>query len=155
LLVFNQASAGNDGIYFLKDSGFSSQGASMVMSPATTGGMMFYNEGSGTSDKISITGNEAGVVNLSALTSGTYQGMMIFQNRIAAEPITISGNGSFNMLGTIYAPNAEMSLTGNGASSTIGSAVIARTVTLGGNGSITLNFGSGLVAPQRTVRLVE
>jgi hypothetical protein len=155
LLVFNQASAGNDGIYYLKDGGFSSQGASIIMNPATSGGMMFYNGGTGTSDKISISGNAAGVVNLGGLTAGNYQGMMIFQNRLADEPIAISGNGAFNMLGTVYAPNADVSLTGNGSSQTVGSAVVASTVTLGGNGSITLNFSSGLVAPQRIVRLVE
>jgi hypothetical protein len=59
------------------------------------------------------------------------------------------------MLGTVYAPNADVSLTGNGSSQTVGSAVVASTVTLGGHGSITLNFSSGLVAPQRIVRLVE
>ena len=154
LLVFNQASAGSGGIYYIKDGGFSSQGASMVMNPGTTGGMMFFNAGVGTSDKISITGNAAGAVNLSGLTSGNYQGMMIFQDRLAAEPITISGNGAFNMLGTVYAPGAEASLTGNGTSQAIGTAVIANNVTLGGNGAINLNFGSGFVARQRIVRLV-
>ena len=45
------------------------------------------------------------------------------------QTITISGNGSYT--GTIYAPNANVSLSGSGDSS---GAVISKTATIGGNG---------------------
>ena len=47
----------------------------------------------------------------------------------SAQTITIAGNGEF--VGAIYAPNATLALTGNGASS---GAAIAKSITLGGNG---------------------
>src|SRR5262245_51705495 len=155
MVVFRQASFGKNGIYYLKDSGFTSTGASLLMDPDDSGGMMFYNAGTGTSDKIDITGNSSGVVNLVGRTSGTYQGMIVFQNRSATEEVKITGNGKFNIQGTFYAPNGELNLTGNGSSQTIGSALIAKTVTLGGNGTINISFNSGNVAPQRIMRLAQ
>ena len=47
----------------------------------------------------------------------------------STQSITISGNGEF--IGTIYAPNATLALSGDGANS---GAVIAKSITLGGNG---------------------
>lgn len=155
LVVFQQASAGNSGIYYLNSGGFHSSGATLLMDPGTTGGMMFYNQGTGQSDALNISGNGGGVVNLSGQTGGTYQGFVFFQNRSAAESISITGNGTFKIQGAIYAPSAELSLTGNGTSQTIGSQVLARTVTVGGNGSVNITNASGVVAPVRTFRLVE
>jgi Putative Flp pilus-assembly TadE/G-like len=155
IVVFRQASFGKNGIYYLKDNGFSSTGASLLMDPDDSGGMMFYNAGTGTSDNINITGKDQGVVNLVGMTSGTYQGMIVFQNRSATEAVKITGNGQFNIQGTFYAPNGELNLTGNGSSQTIGSALIGKTVTLGGNGQINIAFSAGNVAPQRILRLTQ
>lgn len=47
----------------------------------------------------------------------------------AAQSIKIAGNGSFT--GTVYAPNADITLTGNGATN---GAIICKTLTAGGNG---------------------
>ncbi len=154
LVIFQQASADGSGIYYLEN-GLFSQGANLLMDPNTSGGLMFYNAGTGENDKISITGSPNGVVNLSALEAGTYQGVLIFQNRLATQPISITGNGDFSMTGTIYAPNAEVQLTGNGAEQTIGSAIVARYVTVSGNGTINVAYNTGKVAPQRVFQLVE
>jgi len=155
LVVFEQASAGNGGIYFLNSGGFHSTGATLVMDPATSGGMMLYNNGTGQSDGFDISGNGNGVVNLNGLAGGTYQGVVLFQNRNATEDISITGNGVFKVQGAIYAPNANLALTGNGSSQTIGSQVISKTVTIGGNGSVNIDSAGGFSAPVRTFRLVE
>ena len=47
----------------------------------------------------------------------------------STQSITIAGNGSFT--GTIYAPNADLSMVGNGANM---GAIIAKNATVGGNG---------------------
>lgn len=47
----------------------------------------------------------------------------------STQSITVTGNGEF--IGAIYAPNATLSLGGNGA---VNGAVIASSITLGGNG---------------------
>jgi hypothetical protein len=102
-----------------------------------------------------ITGNNSGVVDLAALQSGPYTGMVYFQNRAATEDVEITGNGTFNITGTIYAANATLDATGNGNASGIGSQIIARQVSLGGNGSITVSYNSGNRAMQRQLSLVE
>jgi hypothetical protein len=155
MVVFQQASAGNGGIYYLNSGGFRSTGASLLMDPGTTGGMMFFNNGTGQNDAFSITGNGGGVVNLNGETGGNYQGFVLFQNRNAAEGISITGNGAFTIQGAIYAPGADLALHGNGTSQTIGSQVISKTVTIGGNGAVTIANAAGVAAPVRTFRLVE
>jgi hypothetical protein len=155
LVLFRQANIANGGIYYLKEGGFNAQGASLLMHPDDTGGMMFYNNGTGQADNFSISGNPDGIVNLSGIASGPYTGMFYFQNRLATQQVSITGNGEFNIQGTFYAANADMRLTGNGASQTIGSQIISRTVTVAGNGVINVELTTGKLAPQRIFRLVE
>jgi hypothetical protein len=168
LVIFHQASSGNGGIYYLQSGGFNANGANIVevgdslltqlgitRSPES-GGIMIYNAGTGTNDGISITGGNSGTVNLSPLTGGTYQGMLIFQARNAPETVSITGQGNlFTLTGTIYAPDANIKLTGNGSASTIGSSVIGDTITTAGNGTVNVVYNSGGVLNQRTVTLVE
>jgi Flp pilus assembly protein TadG len=154
-VIFKQASYGNGGIYYLTAGGFASNGANLIMDSNTSGGMMFYNAGTGSSDSLSISGNSTGTVSLGGLTSGLYQGILYFQARGATEPVSITGNGNFSMEGTIYTPSGSLKITGNGASSVIGSNLIADTLTISGNGNITVDY-SGYVQPKgRFLGLVE
>jgi hypothetical protein len=154
VVIFHQSSSGNGGIYFLEN-GISANNASLIMYPTDTGGMMFYNNGTGSNDKISLAGGDNGVVSLSGLTGGTYEGMMIFQNRTATQEISVSGKGDFNMTGTIYAASAGIGITGHGGTYTVGSAVVTKTATISGNGTIIIDFTEGKITPQRQLRLVE
>src|SRR5262249_31492826 len=52
VVIFQQASAGNDGIFYLNSGGLNSTGASLIMDSSTSGGIMIYNAGTGTSDGI-------------------------------------------------------------------------------------------------------
>jgi hypothetical protein len=179
-VVFLQASKDSSGIYYLYK-GLSDNGANLVLdssqtatlltslspshpytSQGTSGGMMFYNAGSGSSQSFSITGNASGTVNLSALdgsVAGTdaYKGILYFQSRTSSQDVTVSGNGSFTMEGTFYAPDAGLKITGNTSSppSIIGSQYIADSLTLNGGGSVNVDFSSGIVAPVRYINLVE
>jgi hypothetical protein len=176
-VVFTQASKNSaGGIYYLYK-GLSDNGASLLMDSAlaastfttptytnqgTTGGIMFYNAGSGPSQSFSITGNASGTVNLSAMdgsvsSTDIYKGILYFQARTSSQDVTISGNGSFDMEGTFYAPDAGLKITGNTSSppSIIGSQYIADSLTLGGSGSFIVNFAGGTIAPVRYIALVE
>ena len=83
----------------------------------------------------SVTGNST--VNLTAMTSGTYAGVVIFQSRTDSSPLQIAGNGgSATYGGVIYAPDASVDTSGNGTTSS--SSVIANTLTCGGNGAVTI-----------------
>jgi hypothetical protein len=179
-VVFLQASKDSSGIFYLYK-GLSDNGANLLMDSAgtatlltslspsnpytsqgTTGGMMFYNAGSGSSQSFGITGNATGNVNLTALdgsVAGTniYKGILYFQSRTSSQDVTVSGNGNFTMLGTFYAPGAGLKITGNTSTppSIIGSQYIADNLTLSGGGSVNVNFSSGIVAPVRYLNLVE
>jgi len=156
-VILQQASVNSaGGIYFLDGCGFKSTGANITMDASTTGGVMLYNNPSGTSlsQQIQITGNSSGTVNLSALTSGPYAGILLFENRTATQPISISGSGNFNLTGTFYAPNAQLQITGGG-NATIGSQYISRTLNLGGGGNITINYTDAGTARIREAILVE
>jgi hypothetical protein len=156
LVVFKQASAGNGGIYYLTAGGFNANSADIRMDTGTTGGMMFYNAGTGKNDGINIAGSSSGTVTITPLTSGTYQGMSFFQNRSATESLQITGNGKFSISGTLYVAGATLAVAGNGVTAaTIGSQWIAKDVSISGNGNVQLTYTSGTVAKARLYGLVE
>ena len=122
------------GIYVLDGGGIS------VAALATLTGnqAMIYNTGiSQPSGAISITGN--GAVTLTPPNSGTYKGISIFQDRAASTAVKITGNGKLSITGTIYAPGAQVQLTGNGTGNTAGGWVIASTVKVAGTGNVDLS----------------
>lgn len=88
---------------------------------------------------LSITGN--GDLIATAPTSGTYKGMLIYQDPSCSATMDLSGNGNgTSTTGTIYAPSAEISLHGNGDLAV--TELIADTVDLGGNGALTVSYSS-------------
>lgn len=155
VVIFQQASAGNGGIFYLANGGFNSQGATIKMDTNTSGGMMMYNAGTGTSDAIKITGNPAGSVNITPLTDGPYTGLSFFQARNAPETMHIAGNGNFTIQGTLYASNALLDITGNGALSNIGSQYVSLDLAISGNGNVGITWDGKQVARTRIITLVE
>ncbi|MEN6449675.1 MAG: pilus assembly protein TadG-related protein [Thermoguttaceae bacterium] len=156
-VVLQQASAnGAGGIYYIDGGGLKSTGATITMDPNTSGGVMIYNHptSGANSGQIQITGNSSGRVNLSSLTEGPYAGMLFWQDRAAAQPMSISGGGDFTLSGTFYAANATLQITGNGTA-TIGSQYVSRTLNLGGNGNVLINYSDGGTARIREATLVE
>ncbi len=168
VVIFQQASAGNGGIYYINGGGFKSTGATLMMDPATSGGMMLYNNPQSTaqSEKLQITGNSAGSVILSPLTDGPYSGMMIWQDRDAVNEVLVEGNGEFTVKGTFYAAGAKLNVNGNGGTttgdtgqviqgSTIGSQYVSNNLSLGGNGNVLINYFGPEAAKVRILTLVE
>jgi hypothetical protein len=153
VVTFQQASAGNGGIFYLSAGGLNSQGAGLVMDPTTSGGILLYNAGTGTNDKINITGNPSGTVNLSPPSDGPYTGLTIFQARDASEDLQIAGNGNFTIYGTLYAAGATLKVTGNGAVSNIGSQYVTNDLTLAGNGNVAITWKGPLLARTRIITL--
>ncbi len=160
--VFKQASTNSaGGIYYLYN-GLNSTGATISMDPLTSGGLMFYNAGTSSSQGLAISGNSSGSVALSGLdgtVSSTlaYKGLVYFQARGATEDVSISGNGSFVIEGTIYAPSAALKITGNTSvpPSIIGSQYIAASLVVGGSGTVLVDHKNSIVTPTRHLKLVE
>jgi hypothetical protein len=109
----------------------------------------------GTGGSLDLGGN--GSVTLSPQTSGIYQGLLYFQSRSNTSDVNISGSGSFNVTGTIYAPKATLTVTGNGDS--VSSQIIADQVqnkgSGSGNGSVGVVYNRSNVAKTRILNLVE
>jgi hypothetical protein len=139
----------NPGIYYMSGGGFSTSGNGTI----TGAGVMIYNAPNSTSDVVSITGN--GAVNISPPTSGVYSGISIFQDRTSAAPMALSGNGSMNISGTIYAAASTMSMSGNGSYNSAGSQFLGYKLVVSGNGNLTVNWNSTATARTRSFGLVE
>jgi hypothetical protein len=155
LVILQQASAGNNGIYYLTSGGFTANSASIIMDPGTSGGIMFYNAGTGTSDGFNISGNSSSYINIGPPTSGIYQGLTLFQARNAPEDVQLQGNGTFNIYGTFYACDALLKVAGNGAQSNIGSQYVSLDLSITGNGNVGIVYQGPKVARTRILTLVE
>lgn len=88
----------------------------------------FYTQGATT-----LTGS--GNMNLSAPTSGTYNGVLVFQSRSDSSAMAVTGSGGDNIKGILYAPKAPLTLTGSG-SLNVSLDMITDSLTLTGSGSI-------------------
>jgi hypothetical protein len=121
-------------------------------SSQTGTGVMFYNSGSA-----AFTFSGTGPMNIPAPSTGTYQGISIFEDRSSTQAITLSGSENQTIGGTIYAAGGSVTLSGT-ATATVGSTVmgaqyIVYKLTISGSGSITVNHQGG--TPVRTIQLVQ
>ena len=151
-------SDGTPGIYYLQGGGLQASGSSSITTAANeTAGVMIYNAWQANGDAISLSGS--GSLTLTPPASGPYQGVSIFQaHGTLANPapaLSITGGGSTNVLGTIYAAYANVSLTGNASGCVIGGQIIADTLTLSGQAVININRGTQPVASTRLFGLVQ
>jgi hypothetical protein len=144
------------GIYIIAGGGLSVSGnASVAVSGPTSSltgtGVMIYNTKSSTGTYGSVTLSGNGAISLTAPTTGTYAGILIFQDRDDAKALTFSGNAMQGMAGVIYAPAAQLAESGNAqmGSSSNPVSIIVDTLTLSGNGvanTVTLSSPYGTVA---------
>lgn len=140
----------NPGIYIMEGGGFHISGNGNLTAPTVliynTKRLSSYPNGSvqQDADQISISGN--GRITWTPPTTGTYTGISIFQDRaVADKSLKISGNGFMALSGLIYAPAAEVQLSGNGTTTTeqLGGAYIASSMQISGNGTVNVTFAGG------------
>ena len=84
-------------------------------------------------------------VNLTAPTSGTYAGDLLFQDPGDTQTLSIQGGSNTSFNGAVYAPTAGVTL-GNGSGTSIDADLVAKTLTMNGGGTLnstaTSNFGT-------------
>jgi hypothetical protein len=103
---------------------------SLTGSGALTGSSVtFYTLGGDT-----LTGS--GNMNLTAPTSGTYSGVLVYQPLSDTAAMSITGSGGDKIQGILYAPGAPLTLTGSG-SLNVSLDIIVDTIKETGSGSIT------------------
>lgn len=131
----------NPGIYVINGK------LSFTGSAAVTGtGVTFYLPSNG--DQISMT--ESGAVTLSAPTSGTYNGILFYQDRSDTTGMTISASGASTFKGIIYGKKANLSLSGSAGTNFYASVVVGSisfTGSLNMNDYSLVNSGEPLRSP--------
>jgi hypothetical protein len=152
-VFFQQASAGNGGLIYIASGGFSlADNMNYQMDPNSNGGVMIFYAGTGITDTITLGGSNNSSLALSPLTSGLYKGMTYFQGRSSTAAISLGGNEPVTVAGSIYAPNASVTIAGDG-SQTIGSQLIVKDLTMAGLANV--YFSSSSIARSRQLQLVE
>jgi len=118
-------------------------------SPVTGAGVTFYFPVGG-----SLTFSNGASFNLSAPTSGTYDGILFYQNRSNATTASIQGGTTSTFAGILYFPDAKISISG-GSNTAMYASIVAGSLTC--TGGITLR-NYALVnssTPLSSSRLVE
>lgn len=166
------------GIYYLAGGGLRiTGGAAYIMTTGPNGvtpggGILLYNSedpefhaecaadpgfNAGCIGAIDIGGNDVtGFIELRPFEFAPYENVLIFQDRdVASQPaVKVNGEGrDLRLSGTIYAPEAEVQLTGNGESVTV--QVIADTWKINGNGTLVITYDPDALVKLRGVGLVQ
>lgn len=144
---FGGAVTMQSGLYYLKNANVKVSNSSSL----SGSGVIIFVDANST---LSLGGG--GAISISAPTSGTYAGVLIFQSRSTpvATTLSINAGGSLSLNGTLYAPSATLSLGGNGeySSSAQFGYLIADKLTLGGSSTFQFNAFPTSSSP-RTLRI--
>ena len=115
------------GEYIINGGGFKFGGGTLTGSE-----VVIFNTGTSPSDDITITG---GTSTLSAPTSGTYAGVLFFQDPDLNSNVdfSVSGNAETNFTGAIYSPSHDVDYSGSSSQTDACTQIIAKTVKFSGS----------------------
>jgi hypothetical protein len=130
------------GVYILNGGGLQMDGNSGLKGD----GVMIYNTGGAAAGPISLHGG--GGLNLTAPTSGIYQGLSFFQDRAVTQAVSLQGSSNSSVSGMVYAPGAAVLVSGSGSSLTqlLGGSYISQTLSVSGSASFHIMQGPNAVA---------
>jgi Flp pilus assembly protein TadG len=101
---------------------------------------------------LSLTGS--GSLNITAPTSGTYDGILFYEDPSDTNSMKITGSGGSEMEGIFYAPAASLSLTGSGGSTFYADLVVS-SLSLTGSGTMANYSTKNSSEPLSSARVVE
>lgn len=101
-------------------------------------GVYFYLTGGA-----SLTVDKGANVNVTAMTSGTYSGVLIQQDTANTSTISIEEGSNTIFNGAIYAPSAALTI-GSGSGGTVNGPVVAKSLSIDQGGTLTANPVSNL-----------
>jgi Flp pilus assembly protein TadG len=134
------------GMYYINGGGISMSGSSSI----TGSGVFIYNTGGGA---ISMSGT--GTISLSPMTSGTYAGITIFQDRSNTAGAALSGGSNLSNTGTFYFPSATVALSGSSSVGVVGSQLIVNELTFSGSGGVSVSYNASSVARKSSLAIVQ
>jgi Flp pilus assembly protein TadG len=135
----------NPGIYVING------GILSFLSGKTTGGngVFFYLTGGA---HLTIDNNAN--VNLTAPSSGAYNGILIFQDPLDTQPMTVGGGANLSFNGGIYAPSSDVTVGNGGWGVVIDADLIANTLTMTGGATLNSTPSAGMGTMSTTVSKV-
>lgn len=137
--VGNNSYTLSPGTYILVGGGLSTQSANSSISGT---GVMFYNTYNSTYSYAPISLAANSTVSLKAPTSGTYAGILIFEDRTAPASSDNYGGGSTAVYeGTIYAKNAAITMSGNSSIAAY-TLIVANTISMTGSTQLNDDYAS-------------
>jgi hypothetical protein len=125
---------------------------------AGTGGVLLYNANAnypaagGACGNLSLAGT--GTLTLAASKTGSYAGMLVFQDRSCANGAALTVRTGTSLGGTLYVPAATLTIS-VANSITIASQIVADQLTLNGNNTLTMTFTPAAITGTRVPSLVE
>jgi Flp pilus assembly protein TadG len=140
------------GIYYMKGGDFIVDNGVSVSGE----GVMIYTENG---YSISIQGG--GVIKFSPPTSGTYAGMMFYQDRSSSKTMSIANGSTTVIKGTVYAANAQINFAGGaqygqgGVANQGASQFIAKQLNVSNNAYVSIGYNASDVARRKALNLVE
>ena len=133
------------GIYYLDGGDFTVNSGAVINCDGCTIIMSNRDPSSNSIGDVDLNGNAT--INMTATTSGTYAGLLFYQDRRAASDndIKINGNSSSKFQGAFYFPKADLTFNGSAGMITNCMQIVAKDVTFTGNSAInnTCPAGSG------------
>jgi Flp pilus assembly protein TadG len=126
----------NPGTYYINGS-FDLSGSTGI----TGNGVFIYVTGGGTID---MSGTSS--ISLNPMTSGTYQGITMFQDRADTNGVTMSGGSNIDNSGTFYFPSATLNLSGSSGVAVFGSQFIVNKVAFSGTSGIEVDYNSSVAS---------
>jgi hypothetical protein len=125
----------NPGVYYINGGGINLSGSSGI----TGNGVFIYNTGGG---EINLSGS--GTISLNPMSSGSYAGITVFQDRSNTTAATMSGGSNISNTGTFYLPSATMTLSGSSAGSVMAAQIIAKNLTFSGSSNISVKYNNSV-----------
>ena len=114
------------GVYILQG-GLSVSGSAQLTSAAP--GVLLYITGG------SLDVGGSGSVNISPLTTGPWAGILVWQDKLDTSTISYSGASPLTLNGIVYAPSAQLNISGSAANPTL-FALVVKSVFISGTGKI-------------------
>ena len=135
----------NPGVYYINGGGINMSGSSSI----SGNGVFIYNTGGGAIN-LSGTGN----ISLNPMSSGTYAGITVFQDRSNSAGANMSGGSNIKNTGTFYFPGSAVTMSGTSGVGVMGAQFIVKTLTFSGTTTIKVNYDNS-VASFSSLALVE
>ena len=98
----------------------------------------------------------SGSMSLDAPTSGPFAGVSFFQARTNLAAATLVGSANMTLNGTLYLPNSDVTISGNGTVRSTGNQLIVQSLTMSnGSFNLTYNDATAFKAPGNKPYLVK